>query len=664
MGEAKAPLPSGLPYRWREPPFNPEDNAAWRKRTMRLASGDRADAAEFRKMLLERCKKDFWYWSTGFAWLHEARILDDDADLDSLDTKIPFLPWPHQIPVVNHILKVLGKRDFRLVKSRAQGASWLMILIAVWLFLFKRGAICNFVSKDEDSVDRKSDMNSLFPKIDWLLEQLPEWMVGVKRKDWNRNHNAHTFTRSDGETAINGFACTQNVATGGRALVFFMDEHSKHPRPQDRDAMASTQPVTRCRGCLSTPFGMEGEFAKLIHDSTIDEPVLKLCWWDNPTQNRGLYKIVRGKPVEVDVDKYGPLPAKYHNDKEWHTLKTRLSERGYDLTRDQFRSPWYDEECLRQGATPVLIAQEYDLNFGSSVSRFFAEALVNRLLQRVRRPVRGELHVDSEHLIGQWSPNPDGRYRLWTELDISKKPPMGEYIVAADISAGLGGAMGSNSSLTIFDRRRGRKVGGFVSPVTKPYELAELAIATCKWFQNYRGDPAFLIWEAQGPGQEFTMRVDRAGFQHFYRRKSSDDAPLHSRHSNKPGFWMRKRSRVLGPYREALLEGSFDNPDEDGVRELAQYQMGIDGEPFHIASKDKTDPAGAGASHGDIVISDGLAWHAALVFGDQHQGRVYTRTMPNVMNVKPSDVSKHSFARRRAEYLELMRKQRTQNTNW
>ena len=388
-------------YNWKEPPRDPEDNAVWRQKTLKLAGRDHPDSIKFRKMLMERCRKDFWFWSVGFAVLHEARILDDDADLESLDTRVPFIPWSHQIPVVDHILKVLGKKDFRLVKSRAQGASWIMLLIAVWLWLFRRGSIVNFVSKDEDSVDRKADMNSLFPKIDWLLEQLPTWMVGKKKVDWERNHNNHTFVRSDHETAINGFACTANVATGGRALVFFMDEHSKHPRPQDRDAMASTQPVTRCRGCLSTPFGMEGEFSKIIHDDTIDGPVLKLCWWDNPTQNKSLYKIQRGRPVEVDKDKFGSLPEKYHDEKEWIKLKTRLSERGYDLTRDQFRSPWYDEECLRQGATPVLIAQEYDLNFGSSVSRFFAEALVNRLMNRVQRPVRGELFIDSEHLIGR-----------------------------------------------------------------------------------------------------------------------------------------------------------------------------------------------------------------------------------------------------------------------
>ena len=650
-------------YDWQVVPREKHLNAIWRAKTLEFAGRDHPDARKFQQMQIEACRKDFWHWACGYSYLHEPRILDEDADLESLDTKVPFLPWPHQIPVVDHILKVLGKKDFRLVKSRAQGATWLMILIAVWLWLFRKGAIVNFVSKDEDAVDRKGDMNAIFPKIDWLLPMLPVWMVGVQRQDWNRNHGNHTFTRTDGETAINGFACTANVATGGRALVFFMDEHGKHQRPQDKDAMASTQPITRCRGSLSTPYGTDGEFAKIIHDETILEPVLRLAWWENPTHNRGLYKIKKGVPVPVDEEQYGPLSERYSTD-EWPSLRMRLEERGYDLTADQFRSQWYDDECLRQGADSVLIAQEYDMNFGSSVSRFFAEALVNRLLNRTQRPVRGEVHVDSEQLVGSWSENPDGRFRLWTVFDIDHRPPMGEYIVACDISAGLGGSGGSNSSLTVFNRRAGSKVFGFISPSVKPYEFAEIAIAVCKLFCNYRGDPGFLIWEAQGPGNEFTQRVERSGFQHFYRRKASVDAPLHSRHSNKPGYWMQKRSRVLGPYREALLEGSFDNPDRNGIDELQQYQMGQDGEPYHVASKDKATPSGAGAAHGDVVISDGLAWHAALVFGDQHKGKGHDRyDRPNVMNVGVNDVHRDSFAWRRAEYLKWQRKQK-QKPGW
>ena len=648
-------------YTYREVPDDPELNKIWREKTLEYCSRDHPDATKLRKLILERCSKDFWYWAKGFACVHEPRILDDCEVTEELDTKVPFLPWPHQIPVVDHILKVLGKRDVRMVKSRAQGATWLMVLISMWLWLFRRGAKINFVSKDEDSVDRKGDMDSVFSKADWLLEVLPEWMVGKKRKDWNRNYGNHTFTRADGETAVAGYACTANVATGGRALVFIMDEHGKHPRGPDRDAMASTQPITRCRISLSTPFGMGGEFAKIIHDETIDEPVLRLAWWDNPTQNRGLYCIVKGKPVEVDVEKHGQLPKKYHDHEGWLRLKSRLNERGYDLTGSNYRSPWYDEECLRQGADPVLIAQEYDMKFGAEGAQYFAEALVNRLKNCVRRPLRGEFHINPESLTGKWSENIDGRFKLWCELDIRKNPPIGEYVVSCDVCAGVGGAQSSNSAISVLNRRTGLKVASFASPLIIPYELAEIAIAICRWFVNHRGDPAFLIWEDNGYGGEFRKRVERTNFNHYYRRHPKG-SPLHSRQTDKAGYWTYRRGDLLGPYREALLEGYFDNPEHEAVEELRQYQMGADGEPYHVGEKDKQDPAGAKGAHGDRVIADALAWEASVNFGDQYDSSRRKKNI-NVMNVRGSDVARESFAWRRAKYLEMLREKK-QETTW
>lgn len=649
-------------YNWRVVPDDPEENRVWREMTLDYASRSGPDAETFRGWLLERCRNDFWYWAKGFAYVHEARILDDDADSLDLDTRVPFIPWPHQVPVINRILEVLGKRDLRVVKSRAQGASWILVLIFMWGWLFKKGFKGNLVSKDEWAVDRRGDMDSIFAKIDWLLSQLPEWMTGRKNKDWKRNYGEHYLTKLDGETAITGYSCTGDVGSGGRALVFGMDEHAKHPRGPDREALAATQPITRCRLFISTPKGSSGAYHDIVHDNTIEEPVLYLSWRDNPTQNRGLYRIVKGRPVAVDEEKYGPLSAEYRDYAEWVKLKERLQERGYDLTSDQTRSRWYDQECLRPGANPVLVAQEYDMVFGAEGAQYFSEALINRLKQNVKRPLRGEFHINPETLTGTWSDNIDGRFKLWLELDIRGAPPLGEYIVGCDISSGVGGSMTSNSAISVFNRRTGTKVASFASPSVLPFDLAEIAIALARWFVNYRGDPAFLIWEANGYGQEFKQRVERSDFQNFYRRKVKD-SPLHSRHTDKAGYWTYKRSFLLGPYREALLEGYFDNPEYEAIEELRQYQMGQDGEPYHVGETDKEDPAGAKAAHGDRCIADALVWEASVNFGDQMQSSRGVQK-PNVMNARLDTVPPNSFAWRRAQYLEMMSRGRRKAKTW
>ena len=645
-------------YSWQEVPRDPALNKIWRAQTLDYCSRDHPDAVVFREWIMERCRKDFWYWSVSFAHVHEPRILDDDAE--NFNTKVPFIPWPHQIPVVDRILEVLGKRDLRIVKSRAQGASWILVLIFIWCWLYRPGFKGNLVSKDEQAVDRRDDMDSIFGKCDWLIERLPVWMVGIKNKHWRRNYGEHYLTRMDGETAITGYACTGDVASGGRALVFGMDEHAKHPRGPDREAMAATQPISRCRLFISTPKGKNGAYYEIVHDDTIEEPVLYLSWRDNPTQNQGLYRIVKGKPVAVDEEKYGSLFPEYPDYKQWTKLKERLNERGYDLTSGDTRSSWYDQECLRPGANPVLIAQEYDMVFGAEGSQYFAEQLINRLKNSVRRSLRGELHVNPESLTGTWSENPDGRFKLWCELDIRGNPPMGEYAVGCDVSSGIGGSMTSNSAISVFNRRTGEKVASFASPLVIPYELAEVAIAICRWFINYKGDPAFLIWEANGYGKEFGLRVERSTFKYYYCRKTKD-SPLHSRHTDKAGYWTYRRSILLGPYREALLEGYFDNPELEAVEELRQYQMGADGEPYHVGETDRDDPAGAKGAHGDRVISDALVWEASVNFGD-HFDSGHNRKNIGVMNVKEDDVARESYAWRRAQYLKMLGKQKQKST--
>ena len=642
-------------YTWHTIPRDPEQNAIWRATTAAYTGSGNPNDEVLKQRIMERCARDFWFWAYGFAYCHEPRTIGE--------TKVPWLAWPHQIPIVDHILQVVGKKDVRLVKSRAQGATWIMVFLAVWLWLFHRGSVINFVSKDLDAGDKPGDMNSVGAKVDWLLSTLPEWMVGKKRRDWDRNKGEHTFSRADGETVMAFFACTANVATGGRALIFFMDEHAKHPRPQDKDAMASTQPVTNCRVCLSTPFGMGGEFARIVHDDTIDEPLLKLCWWDNLTQNRGLYKIQKGRPVAVDEAKYGPVPGQYLVHEKWARLKERLLERGYDLTADQFRSPWYDEECLRQGANPVLIAQEYDMNFGAEGANYFSEVLVNRLKGNAQRPKYvGELFVHQESLTGTWSENEDGRLRLWCELDIMHNPPIGDYVVACDVAAGIGGSESSNSAIAVFNRRTGRKVASFTTPAVLPYNLAEIAIALCRWFVNHKGVPAFLIWEANGYGKEFGLRVEQTDFHHYFRRQTKD-APLHSSDTKYAGYWTTKRSYLLGPYREALLEGYFDDPDKESIEELRQYQMGSDGEPYHVGENDKSDPSGAKSAHGDRVVANALAHWASIRFGDQMKSRLPSKGV-NVMNVRTSDVERTSFAWRRAQHLEERIGKKNQPNTW
>jgi hypothetical protein len=301
------------------------------------------------------------------------------------------------------------------------------------------------------------------------------------------------------------------------------------------------------------------------------------------------------------------------------------------------------------------------MDFGSSVARYFSEALVDRLkTQTIRTCLRGEFFVDREKLIGKWSESEDGRFRLWCPLGIGGYPPSGEYIVASDLSGGIGGPMSSNSTITVFDRRAGKKVLSFASPSVLPYDMAEIAIAVCRWFPNWEGRPAFLIWEDNNHGMEFRVRVERSDFNFYYRRRVRNKH-LYSRETDTGGYYTTKRSALLGPYREALLEGFFNNPDAEAVEELRQYERDLDGEPVHVSQKTR-DSSGARGAHGDRVLADALAWHASLTFGDQQAKRADGGRL-NVNNVRTHLVPENSAAWRRARYLEMMQREKIRS-NW
>ncbi len=114
-------------------------------------------------------------------WLHEPRPMKDSQGR-VLPEVVPFIPWPHQEPIILTIRQHLGFEDLGVVKSRGEGMSWIAVLLALhdWLFAVPgmRLVAINVASRTEEALDKPGDMNALLPKLDWELERLPGWMIG------------------------------------------------------------------------------------------------------------------------------------------------------------------------------------------------------------------------------------------------------------------------------------------------------------------------------------------------------------------------------------------------------------------------------------------------------------------------------------------------------
>lgn len=574
-------------------------------------------------------------------WLHEPR---------PRPKTIPFVTWPHQDLAISVFDNCLGYEDAGLKKSRGEGASWIGMLLFLKYWLFgdpveedSKEFVFGVVSRSEDSVDTANDISTLLPKLDWELKKLPFWMVpdGYDPKK-HRNHSRHTMLNPVNGSMITGFSCTADVATGARTTSFFMDEMSKWERGKDYDAMSSTQHVTDSRLIVSTFKGADGYYydAMCGMDSSIRK--VTLDWRDNPTRNRGLYVMKNGRFRAVHEE--NPLPDDYRQ--ESRDCIGRLRDRGYRIDGSH-RSPWYDRQCDRTGATPNSIAEELDMDPEKSGSPYFNVDVINRLLSQCRAPnMVGEISyaLDSCEPVG-FEEAPRGGWSLWCALTSKGCPVSGvDYFIGIDVAAGTGGAMSSNSTISIANKR-GQKVAEFALPDLFPDKLAKVAYAAGHFFKGPNG-PALLCHECNGPtGAQFSKAIVDLGYPRLFM--DVVETTVGRKKSDRVGYWNQgdKRGNLYGGYRAALGDGFFSNPSRQALEECKMYENTSGGGVEHVSAMKKKDVSGAGMNHGDRCTADAICWR---ILSDVFEKPVRGRE-PEDATIENENAPVGSFLARRNE---------------
>lgn len=465
----------------------------------------------YRRGLRTACREDFLFFLNSFAWLYEPRKRFD-ATGKILPKKIPFLTRPHQDRVFTVVRKNLGVCDIGVEKSRDEGASWMAVWLAMQDWCFQEYSNIGMVSKSEEAVYKAKAPGSLFWKIDFAVESLPDWITGIQNKTrgWDRNYSENTLTHAVRKNVISGFAATGTAATGDRTDWFFFDELSKFPRPEDATLLESLNSVTDGILAVGTPFGSTGAYYDIMHKPSNIVKV-RLIWSENPVKNRGLYRMVRGIPQANDPIN-NPLPKEYDPPAP-KTLEMfeRLRKKGFDLNSGD-RSPWYDLQCDRAGSTPVSIAQELDVNYGGSIAKWFGEEFKQAAEKVVCDPImEGELRHDEE-LEPSFSRITGGKLKLWCQLDALHKPPPGKYCLGCDVGSGFVGNYTSNSTIIVVSLDTQEQVAELATNSLHQTEFADLAISMAKWFHN-----AMLGWEfnyASG----FTERVIERKYPNVWER--------------------------------------------------------------------------------------------------------------------------------------------------
>jgi hypothetical protein len=486
-----------------------QDNVEFRLKVRRAASTDTG----YQKGLIEACRNDVLFFLNTFAYLYEPRVRKDDKG-NKLPKIIPFITWPHQDPVIEQIRRSLGRdeRDISVEKSRGEGASWIAVWLAMQDWCLEEMVAIGMVSRNMEAVYKSKDPSSLFWKIDFARQWLPQWMTGkeCKKTGWERNLSDHTLINNPRMNSIVGYAATGSVASGSRFDWFFMDELSKFPRPDDEKAMDSTLSVTDSRLIVGTPLGASGAYYTLNHEPNNRLP-LRLFWADNITKNRGLYRLVDNHPVAIDP-KNNPLLPEYNPPSKF--IKTRweeLRQRGFNLETG-VRSDWYDRQCHRPRATPQTIAQELDIDYGGSRSQRFGSEFFKAVQLTLQPPKsRGEIHFNAE-LKPRFDYYENGSLFLWCELDHELRPPKGNYVLGCDIASGFAGTYTANSTIVVLNVDTQEQVAELaVNNIQQP-EFADLAMSIAYWFHD-----AKLGWEANF-ASGFSERVLEQNYPNLYLR--------------------------------------------------------------------------------------------------------------------------------------------------
>jgi hypothetical protein len=125
----------------------------------------------------------------------------------------------------------------------------------------------------------------------------------------------------------------------------------------------------------------------------------------------------------------------------------------------------------------------------------------------------------------------------------------------------------------------------------------------CRWFND-----AYLIWEGNGPGVQFTNEIKKGGYRNVYYSERNEKKFIDEK-TSKPGWWTTKDNKkiLLEDYSNALIDGRFINHSAEALAECGQYVHQPNGVIEHARSRATSDPTAAGENHGDICIADSLA---------------------------------------------------------
>ena len=343
-------------------PKNSQDNLAYRARLLSRANQDPV----FQNAVWNVCKDSPLFWVNVFVWTYDPRG-DRYAALGYETSHMPFITWEFQDEYILEVVKAVeGSYDLLTEKSRDMGASWLMMAVFTWFWLFK-GVGNDFLigSRKQEYVDQKGNMSTLFQKMRYMLKRLPSWMM-PDGFDFNKHDNYMRLENPETGSMIHGESNNDNFGTSGRVRACMLDEYSKW-KHTDEAAWQSLSDVTACKLPVSSANGRTNHFYRLRAGEAGDIKKIRLHWDKHPLKDAAWYEAEKKRrspadlAAEVDIDYSASV-----SNKAFPTFKHMLHcDKSVIINPDQYINLMCDFNI-----TPMSWALSQD---NQGVDYFFAE---------------------------------------------------------------------------------------------------------------------------------------------------------------------------------------------------------------------------------------------------------------------------------------------------
>lgn len=223
---------------------------------------------DMQQFVLEKCRRDPVYFINNFIWTYNPKFPPGCNN-------IPMQLYGFQEWAIYEFVKTIDEQeDFVIEKSRDVGASWMLLMVFLWMWLFRKDLTFLIGSMRESEVDTGGpDPQTLFGKIRYAVERLPNWFLndefwGLYKARGSSINKQFLLRHPINNCYIKGATGNAKFGRGSRYTAMLFDELAYWE--EGSAAWNGSQQTSRCRIAVSTPNSDGNMFYQVAHWPNIE----------------------------------------------------------------------------------------------------------------------------------------------------------------------------------------------------------------------------------------------------------------------------------------------------------------------------------------------------------------------------------------------------------